>query len=208
MNGKKITALLVAALMTVTAAGAALAETVAPNPGRIDMQHLENRYVTTNIEYKGEGMATLTLLENEQFDGEAVKALKVGDVIHSDGEEIQVNALEWDGPDLFINRGTPQEALLCEAGHGMYERVEEDDRVPKLVVGTMDWEIRSWVVMLDWLDPESGEVLEELAVRNGDDLKDLLEKGDGPSFAVENVHILFDHHNMPMLVWRFYSPAQ
>lgn len=208
MNGKKITALLVAALMTVTAAGAALAETVAPNPGRIDMQHLENRYVTTNIEYKGDGMATLTLLENEQFDAETIRAMQVGDVIRSDGEEITVESLTWDGPDLRVNEGTDQEMLLCDAGDGVFERVEEDDRVPQVTIGTMEWEILPYVVMLDGVDAMTGETLEQPAVRMGDDLIALLESGDGPSFAVENVHILYDHNNQPQLVWRSYSPAQ
>ena len=208
MNGKKMITLLAAALLTISLAGAALAETLAPNPGKIDINHLEDRYVTTNIEYKGNGAATLTLLENEQFDGEAVKALKVGDVLQSDGEEIKVETLNWDGPDLRINEGTDKEALLCEAGEGLYERVEENDRVPQLKVGTLDCEILPYVVMLDWVDPVTGDLLENVAVRSGEELVKLLESGDGPSFAVENVHILYDHYNQPTLVWRFYSPAQ
>jgi len=208
MNRKIIAFLLTAVLLALSVTGAALAENIVPNPGKIDIQHLEDRYVTTNIEYQGNGMAKLTLLENEQFDAEAVRAIKAGDVIHSDGEEITVNTVTWDGPDLFVNAGTAQEILLCDAGNGVFERVEENDRVPQLTVGTMDWEILPYVVVLDWVDGETGESLEELALRNGEDLVALLEKGDGPSFAVENVHILFDHNNQPVMVWRFYSPAQ
>ncbi len=207
MNGKKMIAMLAAVVMMMVT-GAALAETITPNPGKIDIQHLENRYVTTNIAYKGNGIATLTLLENEQYDAEAVKALKVGDVVRSEGEEITVETLAWDGPDLRINEGTAQEILLCDAGDGVFERYMEDDRVPQLTVGVMDCEILPYIVMLDWVDPVSGEILEDLAVRTGEELLALLERGDGPSFEAENVHILFDWNNQPMLVWRFYSPAQ
>ena len=208
MNAKKITALLAATLLAILALGSALADTITPNPGKIDMNNLADRYVTTNIEYKGSGIATLTLLENEQFDAETVKAIKVGDVIRTDGEEITVETLTWDGPDLKINEGTAQEILLCDAGSGVFERVEENDRVPQLTAGTMEWEILPYVVMLDEVDPVTGEILEKPVVRTGDELVSLLESGDGPSFAAENVHVLYDHSNRPMLVWRFYSPAQ
>ena len=208
MKRKIIIVLLTAALLSLSLAGTALGATIVPNPGKIDIQHLEDRYVTTNIEYQGGGKAKLTLLENEQFDAEAIRALQAGDVIHSDGEEITVETVAWDGPDLRINAGTDREMLLCDAGSGVFERVEEDDRVPQITVGTLDWEILPYVVMLDWVDAETGEILENVAVRSGEDLLALLEKGDGPSFAVENVHILYDHLNQPVLVWRFYSSAQ
>ena len=151
---------------------------------------------------------TLTLLENEQFSAEAVKAIKAGDVIVSDGEETTVETLEWDGPDLFINRGTEKEMLLTDASHGVFERVMENDRVPKLTIGTLEQEIEPYMIMLDWVDPKTGEVLDDIAVRSGDELKALLESNDGPSFAVENVRMLFDSGNQPCLIWRYYSPAQ
>ena len=208
MNGKKIIAILAAVTLTITTAGAALAETISPNPGKIDINDLEGRYITTNIEYKGNGEAVLTLIENEQFDEEAIKAVQAGDVILSDGEEIKVETVEWDGPDLFINRGTAEEALFCEAGKGAFERVMENDMVPQLTIGTLEWEITPYTVMLDWVDPESGEVLEDPALRSSEEMTALLENGNGPSFAVGNVKILYDHYNIPQLVWRYYSPAQ
>ena len=208
MKGKKLIAILAAAVLTVAAAGAAVAQTINPNPGKIDINDLAGRNIIANIDYKGDSKATLTLLEYEQFDAEAIKAVQVGDVIRSEGQEIKVESLKWDGPDLFINQGTPEEALLCETGNGVFERIMEDDRVPKLVIGTKDWEILPYVVMLDWVDPVSGEILEDVALRSGDELVALLEKGDGPSFAVENVKILFDDNGQPVLAWRYYSPAQ
>ena len=208
MNGKKITALLVSALLAVLTAGSALAATVEPNPGKIDIQHLEDRFVTANVEYKGNGIAALTLLENEQYDAEAVKAIQVGDVIRSEGEEITVETLAWDGPDLRINEGTDHEVLLCDAGNGVFERVEEDDRVPQLEAGTLECEILPYMFLLDEVDAVTGDILDTPALRSGDEMISLLEKGDGPSFAVENVHVLFDQNNQPRLFWRYYSSAQ
>jgi hypothetical protein len=205
---KKVIAMAAAAAMSVTMIGASLADTIQPLPIKTDIQHLEDHFVTTNIEYKGNGIMTLTLLENEQFSAETVKAIKAGDVIVSDGEETTVETLEWDGPDLFINRGTEKEMLLTDASHGVFERVMENDRVPKLTIGTLEQEIEPYMIMLDWVDPKTGEVLDDIAVRSGDELKALLESNDGPSFAVENVRMLFDSGNQPCLIWRYYSPAQ
>ncbi len=184
--------------------GSAFAETILPNPATIDMEDLENRYVTTNLEYKGNGIVTLTLLENEQYDAEVIRKLQAGDVIRSGNEEITVETMEWDGPDLFIN----SEILLCDTDDGTFERVMENDMVPQLTIGTLDCEIEPCLTMLDWVDPVSGDILENVAVRSGEELIALLESGAGPSFAVENVHTLFDHYSQPMLIWRFYSPAQ
>ena len=205
---KKVIAMAAAAAMSVTMIGASLADTIQPLPIKTDIQHLEDHFVTTNIDYKGNGIMTLTLLENEQFSAETVKAIKAGDVIVSDGEETTVETLEWDGPDLFINRGTENEMLLTDASHGVFERVMENDRVPKLTIGTLEQEIEPYMIMLDWVDPKTGEVLDDIAVRSGDELKALLESNDGPSFAVENVRMLFDSGNQPCLIWRYYSPAQ
>ena len=208
INKNKIIAMAAAAAMSVTMIGASLADTIQPLPIKTDIQHLEDHFVTTNIDYKGNGIMTLTLLENEQFSAETVKAIKAGDVIVSDGEETTVETLEWDGPDLFINRGTEKEMLLTDASHGVFERVMENDRVPKLTIGTLEQEIEPYMIMLDWVDPKTGEVLDDIAVRSGDELKALLESNDGPSFAVENVRMLFDSGNQPCLIWRYYSPAQ
>lgn len=205
---KKVIAMAAAAAMSVTMIGASLADTIQPLPIKTDIQHLEDHFVTTNIDYKGNGIMTLTLLENEQFSAETVKAIKAGDVIVSDGEETTVETLEWDGPDLFINRGTEKEMLLTDASHGVFERVMENDRVPKLTIGTLEQEIEPYMIMLDWVDPKTGEGLDDIAVRSGDELKALLESNDGPSFAVENVRMLFDSGNQPCLIWRYYSPAQ
>ena len=205
---KKVIAMAAAAAMSITMIGASLADTIQPLPIKTDIQHLEDHFVTTNIDYKGNGIMTLTLLENEQFSAETVKAIKAGDVIVSDGEETTVETLEWDGPDLFINRGTEKEMLLTDASHGVFERVMENDRVPKLTIGTLEQEIEPYMIMLDWVDPKTGEVLDDIAVRSGDELKALLESNDGPSFAVENVRMLFDSGNQPCLIWRYYSPAQ
>ena len=211
MKGRKTIAVLAALLLAAVMIGTAAAEaTVKPLAPETDIDHLNNRFVTTDIEYKGNGKAELTLYEYESFDGAAIKAVKAGDVIDSDGQETTVESVEWDGPDLYFNRGTENEMLLCEDRDGNFQHVyhEEDDRIPYVRIGSMEAEILPYITMLDWVDPKTGDPLDNVAVRDGEELLKLLESGDGPSFAVKNVRILYDNNNMPTLVWRFYSPAQ
>lgn len=207
-NGKNIIAILLALLLAVALIGTAAAETISPLPPRFSMDDLEDRYITTDIEYKGNGQATLTLYDTERFDAEAVRALQAGDVIVTEGEEIVIESVTADGPDLIFNQGTELEMRLCDDGKGAYERTVENDMNTQVMVGTIDFEVLPYIVMLDWVDAKTGEPLDELAVRDGEDLLNLLEADDGPSFAVKNVCTLFDNNNQPRLIWRYYSPAQ
>lgn len=204
---KKLTAVLTALVLCVTLAGVAAAETVSPLPATIDMDHLDGRFITTDVVYKGNGIAELTLYENECFDGETIKAVKPGDVIVSDGEETTVETVKWDGPDLWINQGTENEMLFCEEKDGTFQHVMENDYIPQLKIGTMEQEILPYMTMLDWVDAKNGEILENVALRNGDELKALLESNDGPAFDVKNVKVLYTS-GQPELFWRYYSPAQ
>lgn len=211
MKRKNIIAAVSALLLALVLAGTAMAETVSPLPPQTDINNLADRFVTTDIEYTGNGKATLTLYENERFDADAIKAVKAGDVILSEGQAISVESVEWDGPDLYFNRGTDSEALFCENSQGTFEHVYhiEDDRIAQVKLGTMDQEILPYITMLDWVDAKTGESYEDKpAVRNGDELLKLLESNDGPSFSVNNVRILYDSNNKPVLIWRYYSPAQ
>ena len=210
MNGKKLIAVTAALLLAVVMVGAAAADTINPLPVKTDINKLEDRFVTTDIEYKGNGRATMTLYENELFDADTIKAAKAGDVIVSDGQEVTVETVDWDGPDLYFNKGTDNEMLFCDNSDGTFNHVyhDEDDRIPQAKIGTIDVEILPYITMLDWVDPKTGDSLDKVAVRDGDELKALLEGKEGPSFSVKNVRTLFDNNNQPVLVWRYYSPAQ
>jgi hypothetical protein len=211
---KKLIATAAALILALVLSCTAFAEgtTVHPLPVQTNVDELGGRYVTTDIEYKGNSIMELTLYEIERFDGAALKAVKPGDAIESEGETIAVESVEWDGPDLYFNRDTNHEMLFCSPDEEVtFERVirDEDDRNTMVKIGTREQEVLPYMIMLDWVDAETGEPYEDLpALRSGDDLLKLLEKNDGPSFAVKNVKILYNSMNMPDLVWRYYSPAQ
>ena len=200
-------------VMMILAAMAALictasAETIQAKPVTIDIDHLEGRMVKTDIEYKEGNTMTLTLYENERFDAEAIRAVKAGDVIVTDGEEVTIETIDADGPDIIFNKGTENEMLFCDAGNDEFEHVMESDYVPWIRLGTMDVEILEYYPILDAIDPITGDLLEEYAIYRGDTLKELLQNPDAVGFNCKNVDIVYDRNNQPVLVRRQYSPAQ
>ena len=198
--------LLAAAL--ILALSAASAETIRPKLTFIDLKRLENRMVKTDVDYKGGDTMTLTLYEPERFDAGAIRAAKAGDAIFTDGEEVAIESVTEDGPDILFNAGTASEMLFCDAGYDEFEHVMEDDAVPYLLLGTMECEILEYYPVLDWIDPITGEPQDDPAVYRGDKLKELLGNPEAVGFNCKNVDIVYDRNNQIALMQRYYSPAQ
>ena len=204
---KKPFAAAVALVLSVALACTAFADTIRPNAPEFDIEHLENRMVRTDIEYREGNTMTLTLFVPERFDAEAIRAVKPGDTIATDGDLITVDAVEWDGPDLYFNRGTDKEMLFCDAGD-VFEHVMENDFVPWIKIGSMDAEILEYFPILDLIDPISGEVQDEYTIYRGDKLKELLQNQEAVGFNCKNVDVVYDGNNQIVLMMREYSPAQ
>lgn len=205
---KKLICAMITLVLLLAAVCAASAETIQPKPVTIDINRLEGRMVKTDIEYKEGDMMTLTLYENERFDAAAIRAVKAGDVIVTDGGEVTVESVEADGPDIIFNRGTENEMLFCDAGNDEFEHVMESDYVPWIKLGSMEMEILEYYPILDAIDPITGDILEEYALYRGDKLKELLQNPDAVGFNCKNVDVVYDHNNQPVLIRREFSSAQ
>lgn len=205
---KKLICMMAALALSVAMICTACAETIQAKPVTIDMDHLENRMVKTDIEYKEGDMMTLTLYVPETFDAEAIKAVKAGDVIVTDGEEVAIETVDADGPDIIFNKGMDSEMLFCDKGNGEFEHVEESDYVPWIKIGTKDVEILEYYPILDIIDPKTGEILDEYNLYRGDKLKELLQDPDAVGFNVKNTDVVYDWNNQIVLIKREYSSAQ
>ena len=86
---KKLTAFTAALVMILCLAGTAAAagKTITPLYPSTDIYHLEDRFVTTDIELSEENsdMAVFTLYERERFAAAAIRNVAIGDVIVTDG---------------------------------------------------------------------------------------------------------------------------
>ena len=207
-HGKKLIALAAVLVLALGLAAGAFAETVRAKPVTIDMEHLENRMVKTDIVYKEGNIMTLTLYVPERFDAGDIRGVKPGDVIETDGEAVTVESVEADGPDLYFNRGTAAEMLFCDAGSDEFEHVMENDFVPWIRIGSMDMEVLEYYPILDMIDPITGEVLDEYTVYRGDRLLELLQDPEAIGFSSKNVDVVYDRNNQPVMMMRQYSPAQ
>ena len=205
---KKLMSIMIAIALSAALICTASAETILAKPVTIDINHLEGRMVRTDIEYKEGDIMTLTLYESERFDAAAVRAVKVGDVIVTDGEEITIVSIDADGPDLIFNKGTENEMLFCDAGNDEFERVMENDWAPWIKLGSMETAILEYYPILDAIDPITGDILDEYTVYRGDKLKELLQNPDAIGFNCKNVVVVYDRNNQPVLMMREFSPAQ
>ena len=205
---KKLLAISLALVLALTMTAAACAETIQPKPVTIDIDHLEDRMVKTDIEYKEGNIMTLTLYENERFDAEAIKAVKAGDVIVTDGEEVAIETVDPDGPDILFNKGKDNEMRFCDRGNGEFEHVGDSDNVPWIKIGTEDVEILEYYPILDAIDPKTGDMLDEYAVYRGDKLKELLQDKDAIGFDCKNTDVVYDGLNQIVLIKREFSSAQ
>ena len=205
---KKLIGIITILTLSLALICAASAETVRSKPATIDISHLENRMVKTDIDFRDGDVMTLTLYENERFDAAAIKAVNIGDVIVTDGDEITVESIDTDGPDIIFNKDTGNEMLFCDAGNDEFEHVMENDYVPWIRLGSMDMEILEYYPILDMIDPITGDILEEYAVYRGDKLKELLQNPDAVGFNCKNVDVVYDRNNQPVLMKREFSAAQ
>ena len=205
---KKLICMMTALALMLAMCCTASAETIHAKPVTIDINRLGGRMVKTDINYKEGNIMTLTLYENERFDAEAIKAVKVGDVIVTDGDEITIESIDADGPDIIFNMGTENEMLFCDAGNDEFEHVMESDYVPWIRLGTMDVEILEYYPILDAIDPITVDLLEEYAIYRGDKLKELLQNPDAIGFNCKNVDVVYDRNNQPVMMKREFSSAQ
>ena len=209
---KKLTAAAAALALVLCLAGAALAagNTVTAMYPTTDIYHLEDRMMTTDIvlEEGSDSMAVFTVYERERFAEAAIRNVLEGDVIVTGGEEVTVTSIDTDGPDFVFNKGTQDEMLFCDAGNGTFEHVGDNDIVPDICLGSFRMELLDYFPILDWIDPKTGEILDQVAVRTGEDLRTLLADPDAIGFNTRNVRVLYDTNNQPQLIWRFYSPLQ
>lgn len=205
---KKLIAATLSLVLVLALVCTASAETIQAKPTEIDPANLEGRMIRTDIEYKEGDRMLLTLYTRERFDAAAIKTVQPGDVIVTDGEEVKIETVETDGPDILFNKGTETQMLFCDAGHDEFEHVMEDDEVPWIQLTTLDLEKLEYYPIIDHVDPFTGEMLTEPAVYYGDKLMELLKNPDAASFAVKNVDVVYDRNNMPVLMVRYYSAAQ
>ena len=205
---KRITLLLSALLLT---AAAASADVIKPMPSAVDPWSVADQAVYVrlqDIDWRAETV-TVALCDVETFDREAIQAMTVGDVIVSEGREIEVRTIWEDAPVIIVNED--DEALaLWENDDGDYESAYgyTDMRV-WTVVGERTFELSDDLVFLDGINPSTGEMLTLPTANTLRELRRIMEGEEyDPGFSAQNAYMVFDDEQEAVVLARFYVPWQ
>ena len=205
---KRITLLFSALLLT---AAAASADVIKPMPSAVDPWSVAGQAVYVrlqDIDWRAETV-TVALCDVETFDREAIQAMTVGDVIVSEGREIEVRTICEDAPVIIVNED--DEALaLWENDDGNYESAYgyTDMRV-WTVVGERTFELSDDLVFLDGINPSTGEMLTLPTANTLRELRRIMEGEEyDPGFSVQNAYMVFDDEQEAVVLARFYVPWQ
>lgn len=205
---KRITLLLSALLLT---AAAASADVIKPMPSAVDPWSVAGQAVYVrlqDIDWRAETV-TVALCDVETFDREAIQAMTAGDVIVSEGREIEVRTIWEDAPVIIVNED--DEALaLWENDDGNYESAYgyTDMRV-WTVVGERTFELSDDLVFLDGINPSTGEMLTLPTANTLRELRRIMEGEEyDPGFSAQNAYMVFDDEQEAVVLARFYVPWQ
>ena len=207
---KKRIALLLTAMLLLTAA-AASADVIKPMPSAVDPWSVAGQAVYVRVldfDWRAETV-TVALCDVETFDREAIQAMTAGDVIVSEGREIEVRTIWEDAPVIIVNED--DEALaLWENDDGNYESAYgyTDMRV-WTVVGERTFELSDDLVFLDGINPSTGEMLTLPTANTLRELRRIMEGEEyDPGFSAQNAYMVFDDEQEAVVLARFYVPWQ
>ena len=134
-----------------------------------------------------------------------VADLQPGDTLTIGQESIPVETVETleDG-ELLVN----DEITLRQYGDEIHAYFYEGEYLEEFA--TLTLEVPENLVVLDDIDPATGEILDEPAQRTAAEFIALLTGAEefDPGFAVDNTYVTFNEEEQMTLVQRFYTPWQ
>ncbi len=137
------------------------------------------------------------------LDPETVAGLEEGDTLAlgAFSEVIEKMAAEEDG-SILIN----DEILLTPKGESVNAFFYEQQLTETFAVLTL--EVPENLIFLDQIDPETGEILDDMTEHTAAEWIAMLTEGGYPDFASENVYITFGEDGQLTTVTRIYTPWQ
>ena len=181
----------------------------------INPEHLEKTASYARIlGYNAEtDSLTVELIVPERFSGEEVGALKEGDSICTNGQEILIESISYDDEwcsTLFINGW---DVFLIQDRDGNYTAMADEDNCVWIPLAVIECPVRDSMLFLDNVDEETGNALTLPVVHSARELTArLLEEGTDEAYTVglsaNNVYVVFDGEGNLATIQRFYVPWQ
>ena len=206
------------ALLAALVLGSAAADTITPMPPTLDTDSLACQAVMAVLTDADPAARTVTLAlyEPEVFAAEDILALQPGDVLLSGGREIAVTSVDitsWG--EVSLNEGTDAwyETLpwLEQDDSGNYRTVCYGSLPGWTPFGQMTFTLPDTLLLLDGIDPATGEALELPTVHTADQWLAMIAEeaeSEGVGFSIENLYLIFDENGVPAVAYRYYVPWQ
>ena len=211
---KKLIALMIAALMLISAAGA---ETVSPDPqggghnvatalaAEVNPVALASVAFDAKITACDGNTATMTILVPERYDPEEIRGLRVGDGIYTEGREVEIRDITEANGYIVFNKDAEDEVFLFEASDFSYWIADDNDN-RWIELATVTVPVAEKCVFLDGINPETGEALLHPTVYSMAGFLELMKSVDDPGFDIRNVEVVMDEDGRLAVIRRFYAP--
>jgi len=213
---KKLSAIIaLVMILSMFLCSAASADTITAMATEINPEHLEKTASYARILGYNEENNTLTveLIAPERFSGDEVAALKAGDRIYTNGQEVLIESVSYNDDycgALFINDG---DVFMFENRDGHYTMMADEDDCVWISLGVIECPVQDSLLFLDYIDEESGNELKLPVVHTARELTArLLEEGTDEAYTVglstNNVYVVFDGEGNLAAIHRYYVPWQ
>jgi len=209
---KKLTALILAALVLAGITGAALADehtVVTALAAEVNPDHPVSVAVDAKITGydSGSNTASVVILVPERYNPEEIMALKIGDAIYTQGREVEIRTISEVDGYLVLNEGADDEVYLFESVDLNYWIMDINDNT-WTEFATISVPVAEHMLFLDEIDPATGAGLLNPTVHNKAEFLKIMKNPDDPGFDIRNVKAVFDEDGKLALVRRFYVPWQ
>ena len=167
------------------------------------------------LDYNSEtNLLKIALITPEVFPKADAEALTVGDSIYSGGREVSITSVSHENGYLIFNKGEGEfedgSVWLAEDLNGNYRTYDWHDYV-YTELAQIEVPLTSSLLLLDNINPESGDILEKPTVHSSADLIRMMEeaaRGTDPGFSANNVLVIFNSEGQLAVVERYYVPWQ
>lgn len=202
-------------ILSLLLCSAASANTITALAAEINPDHLEKTASYARIlGYNAEtDTLTVELIAPERFSGEEVAALKAGDSIYTNGQEVLINSIDYDDEwcsTLFLNG---RNIMMFEDRDGHYTMMADEDDCVWTAIAVIECPVGDSMLFLDYIDEETGDAQTLPAVHTAHELATrLLEEDASAVYTVglttNNVYVVFDEAGRLASIHRFYVPWQ
>ena len=209
---KKLAALILAALVLAGITGVALADghtVVTALAAEVNPDHPVSVAVDAKITGydSGSNTASVVILVPERYNPEEIMALKIGDAIYTQGQEVEIRTISEVDGYLVLNEGADDEVYLFESVDLNYWIMDINDNT-WTEFATISVPVAEHMLFLDEIDPATGAGLLNPTVHNKAEFLKIMKNPYDPGFDIRNVKAVFDEDGKLALVRRFYVPWQ